>query len=169
MEDKLYKDIPDPSDNITAANVIIRMIDALSFRYRWSLEGLDNDILDFRASSDSMSFKELLAHIHYLINRMYVCFVKETELPETAGDIDEIKKQTLSLLIAIRDNLSNMEDAGLSDCKLKKKDTGEEIPFWYFLNGPLADALTHVGQINLLRRLAKKPALKVNLFRGKAV
>jgi hypothetical protein len=34
------------------------------------------------------------------------------------------------------------------------------------INGPLADALTHVGQINAFRRLAGNPTPKARLFTG---
>jgi hypothetical protein len=39
-------------------------------------------------------------------------------------------------------------------------------PIWYLINGPLADALTHVGQINAWRRLAGNPCPKVSVFLG---
>jgi len=35
------------------------------------------------------------------------------------------------------------------------------------INGPLADALTHVGQINSFRRINGNPCKKVNVFNGK--
>ena len=163
----MYRFIPDPADNVTATNVIVRMVDALAFRYKWSLEGLSDEHLLYRASSDSMSLKELLEHIYYLTTLLYKCFVKQKDFSESAESIDYIKEKTLVLLKDIRDTLATIDDKKLSECNFKPRKTGDEIPFWYFLNGPLADALTHVGQINFLRRLAANPALKVDLFRGK--
>jgi hypothetical protein len=39
-------------------------------------------------------------------------------------------------------------------------------PFWHVINGPIADALTHVGQVNSFRRLAGNPTPKANVFLG---
>ncbi|MHC4608217.1 MAG: hypothetical protein ACYTAF_15010 [Planctomycetota bacterium] len=41
-----------------------------------------------------------------------------------------------------------------------------DLPFWNLINGPISDALTHVGQINALRRQAGKPAAGANVFLG---
>ena len=42
----------------------------------------------------------------------------------------------------------------------------DDHPFWHMVNGPLADALTHVGQINTFRRLAGNPCPEANVFKG---
>jgi hypothetical protein len=39
-------------------------------------------------------------------------------------------------------------------------------PFWHIINGPISDALSHVGQINSFRRLAGNPTPKANVFTG---
>ena len=39
-------------------------------------------------------------------------------------------------------------------------------PFWHIINGPIADALTHVGQINSFRRLVGNPTPKAQVFLG---
>ena len=43
-----------------------------------------------------------------------------------------------------------------------------EFPFWNNINGPIADALWHAGQIVMLRRMSGNPINpKVNVFLGK--
>jgi hypothetical protein len=37
-------------------------------------------------------------------------------------------------------------------------------PFWHLINGPMADALTHTGQISSFRRLAGNPAPRSHPF-----
>jgi len=57
-----------------------------------------------------------------------------------------------------------MSDEDLNNLE---EETSRKLPFWYWINGPLSDALTHVGQINSWRIIAGNPQLKgVNLFIG---
>jgi len=50
-------------------------------------------------------------------------------------------------------------------------ETGKEgralIVEWHIINGPISDALTHVGQINSFRRLSGNCVPKANVFTGK--
>jgi hypothetical protein len=167
MPDAPYHEIPEPPSELSATAIIVRMIDGLAFRYRWSLEGLDDARLEFRPSEGSMSLRELLEHIHFLATRLCVCFVKETPPELSQSTIMEIRAETLQLLGKIRAQLLRMPDASLAECKIVARMTGAEVPFWYVINGPLADALTHVGQINAWRRLAGFPTPKANVFLGK--
>ena len=41
------------------------------------------------------------------------------------------------------------------------------VPWPHVVNGPLADALTHIGQINVLRRANGNPVPKANVFLGR--
>jgi hypothetical protein len=54
----------------------------------------------------------------------------------------------------------------LRETDLKKIETSNR-PFWHIINGPLPDALTHIGQINSFRRLAGKPVKRAQVFTGK--
>lgn len=142
------------------------MVDGLGFRYRWSLEGLDDDFLAFRPSPDSMNVKELLVHIHFLAARIHACFVCEKEIGLESATLHGIKNETLAVLNGVRENLVRMSDDDLSQRKVIRKVNNAEFPFWYFINGPIADALTHVGQINSWRRLAGMPPVKADVFTG---
>jgi hypothetical protein len=45
------------------------------------------------------------------------------------------------------------------------EDDNSQYSFWYSLNGPLADALSHVGQILSWRRILGNPQrVGVNVF-----
>ncbi len=41
MSSSLYDVLPEPPAQLSAAGIIVRMIDGLAFRYRWALDGLD--------------------------------------------------------------------------------------------------------------------------------
>jgi hypothetical protein len=167
MSSTLYKMMPKPPAELSAPAVIARMIDGLAFRYRWSLEGLDNSYLGYRPSEDSRSLEDLLKHVHFLCARLHACFVEDTRLKVLKSEISEIPEETLQLLKQTRDHLLTMNDSSLVARKLNLMGAGKEYPFWFFINGPLADALTHVGQINAWRRLAGSPTPRANVFLGK--
>ena len=163
----LYDSIPEPPAEHSAGAVIVRMIDGLAFRYRWSLEGLDDKSLSFRPSESSMSLEELLEHLHFLAARLYACFVEDTQLKPPEGGISAFREETLRLLKETRECVLTMTESSLANCKIKVRSTGEKVSFWYALNGPLSDALTHVGQVNAWRRLAGSPVPKANVFLGR--
>ena len=48
-----------------------------------------------------------------------------------------------------------------------KPELDQEYGFWHMINGQIADALTHVGQIGLYRRLCGNPVIGYSPLRGK--
>jgi hypothetical protein len=165
MSDHFYS-IPAAPAEVRGSMTIARMVDGLGFRYRWSLEGLDDDFLSFRPSPDSMNVKELLVHIHFLVVRLHACFIDEEDIKQGARTLEGMKNETLDILYLVRESLAAMSDDELSTRKVLRKATNLEFPFWFFINGPLADALTHVGQINSWRRIAGFPPVKADVFTG---
>ena len=72
--------------------------------------------------------------------------------------------KSLLVLENLSERLKKISDEDLLEIE---KKTSRKLPFWYWINGPLADALTHVGQITSWRRIAGNPQLKgVNVFIG---
>ena len=72
----------------------------------------------------------------------------------------EKRKQTLLNFKEASDILRTIDD-------LSKFDN-DRFPFWNIINGPIADALWHCGQVVLLRRASGNPFnSKVNVFSGK--
>jgi hypothetical protein len=62
-----------------------------------------------------------------------------------------------------------MNERQLKKCKIIFDRGGKisDYPLWNLLNGPLADAINHVGQIVSFRRSAGNPIpAGVNVFRG---
>jgi len=50
----------------------------------------------------------------------------------------------------------------------KSEKGSTEYPFWNNINGPIADAIWHTGQVVLLRRASGNPFnSKVSVFNGK--
>jgi len=81
----------------------------------------------------------------------------------------ELRKATLENLKVAADIFRSGE-VKLEDCPLifERPDRKSEYPFWNNINGPIADALWHTGQIVMLRRASGNPFnSKVSVFSGK--
>ena len=72
------------------------------------------------------------------------------------GPVEEV----LQTLLRMRRRLLETSDEGLGAATIGDR------PFWHVVNGPLSDALTHVGQLNMLRRQAGNPPVRANVFLG---
>lgn len=161
-----FHTIPDCPEENTAPNIIARFVDGLGFRYRWATEGLTENDLEFRPVEGSMDMMELLGHIYRIAASANRFFGGERnrDQPETFA---LLRQQTLEHLAVLSQNLKSMESAELDNFKMTGRQEMQEIPFWYLLNGHIADALTHVGQILSWRRINGNPQPKgVNVFFG---
>ena len=167
-----YTEIPAHSDEYTAEAVVARMVDGLGFRYRWATEGLRPEDLEYKPSPEARSCRETLDHIYDLSECVIYPVKKEsikrgTERPEMS--FDELRKATLENLKTAADILRSGE-VKLADCPLifERPDRQSEYPFWNNLNGPIADAIWHCGQVVSFRRASGNPFnSKVSVFQGK--
>ena len=167
MSDLPYRLIPDAPLSFTAGAVLGRLADGIGFRYRWATEGLGDADLAFKPASDCMSLGELLTHIHGLLRR-----VAESAGVTTTADFlrpgegyAEVRERTLLLAQEIGKRFKATGEADLARWEIRTTQ-GETYPFWNAVNGPLADSLTHIGQVNSWRRMAGKPVPKASVFKG---
>jgi hypothetical protein len=161
MDTLPYYTLPDPPRRVSAGTILARLVDGLGFRYRWATEGLTDKELRFRPGPDNMTLQELLMHILGLVTWADEHFGGEPrENVLSVSGIQELRYRTLRRIEVLSARLLRMSEAQI----LSK--TGDTYPFWNMINGPLADALTHVGQVNAWRRLAGNPTPKASVFRG---
>jgi hypothetical protein len=153
-----YYHIPEYPENANPGGIFTRLFDGLGFRFYWATEGLGEKEYSFRPSEDCMSIGEIISHIWGLVNWMNISFDKQGF--QSPDETSEIIYQTLEIIKNLRETTQNMENHEITEIKIR------DYPFWHILNGPLADAFTHVGQINSFRRLAGKPVSKANVFTG---
>ncbi len=158
-EELPYYHLPDPPDTVSGASVLARMVDGLGFRFRWATEGLREDDYTFRPDERCMSIQEQTEHIWSLINWIILSLTGERN--DRPDAIDQIRKSVLEMIMELRRLLLSMSDDELKNARI------HDHSFWHIINGPVADALTHVGQINMIRRLAGNPTPDVNVFTGK--
>lgn len=167
-----YRQIPDAPEKYNAATVAARAIDGLAFRYYWATEGLRQQDLDYRTTPESRSSAETIEHIHGLAKVVHNAVM---ELPNISGgpseelSFIEQRTQTLTMLAAASERLKNSKSKDLKRFNIifQRGDTQSVLPFWNTLNGPLADALWHVGQVVAFRRASGNPFnSNVSVLRG---
>jgi hypothetical protein len=161
-EEKLpYYEIPEYPETYTAGSVAARMVDGLGFRYYWATEGLREEDLVFKPSESGRTTSETIEHLYGLSK-----FIRNSILNDNKDEnkdelnFEEKRKRTLLNMKIVSDVLRNTEEPYELDAT--------SVPFWNIINGPIADALWHCGQLVLLRRASGNPFnSKVSLFRGK--
>ncbi len=168
-----FREIPDYPSEFTPETVVARMVDGLGFRYYWATEGLRPEDLNFRPSENARNAEATIDHILGLSN---VILNSMRQVANTSGGEDlagltfaEKRKRTLENL---RDasNILKSGEGTLADYPIifERDESISEYPFWYQLNGPIADALWHVGQVVTFRRSSGNPINpKVSVFSGK--
>ncbi|MBK9015262.1 MAG: hypothetical protein IPM82_15030 [Saprospiraceae bacterium] len=162
-----YREIPDYPESFTPENVVARTIDGVGFRFYWATEGLRPEDLAFRPTPESRSSEETIDHILGLSN-LILNGIKS--LPnirsgeETSPLAFEVKRLMVLENLQTASNLLKQSGSKLEDMTIifQNGENKTEFPFWNMLNGPIADALWHVGQVVTFRRSSGNP------FNGKA-
>lgn len=115
----------------------------VAYRGGKALRGAPPEFAAFKAAEGTRTPGEILAHIGDLFDwALSIANGKETWRHSPAVSWDEGTARFFAALRAFDDRLA----AGHVDCGAEK-----------LFQGPIADALTHIGQISMLRRLAGAP------------
>jgi len=128
----------------SSRHLLQHFLAALAYRTQKALRGAPESFGDFRAGPTTRTPRELVWHmtgvIGYARTMLHGGTFTPPQLP-TLGDEVERFHETLAAL-----------RADFADESLTARISDEQ-----FLQGPLADAMTHAGQLALLRRLAGSP------------
>jgi len=155
-----YKQIPDYPEEFNAGNVAARVVDGLGFRYYWATEGLTEDDLSYQPSEDVRTIGQTLEHI-YGLSRTIVNAPqsKVNSAPEENLLFDELRSRTLENIQLASTLLKQGREGDMENYRiiLKNGDSTTEYPVWNMLNGPIADAIYHTGQVVAFRRAAGNP------------
>jgi hypothetical protein len=164
-----YYEIPEASENYTAGTVVARMIDGLGFRYHWATEGLRDEDLAFKPSEDGRTTGDTVDHILGLTNVIMNSALKKVNEPLNSEGMsfEEKRAKTLNMLKQAADIFRATEDLSAFKIVFKGTNGNTEYPFWNQINGPIADALWHCGQIITHRRTSGNPYnSKASVFTG---
>ena len=158
-----YYEIPEHAESYTAGTMASRMLDGLGFRYFWATQGLRVEDLEYKPSESGRTSAETIDHLFGLSKFILNNISAETVVrPKEKAELtfEEKRKQTLLNIKEASDILRNIGDISQFD--------NDRFPFWNIINGPIADALWHCGQVVMLRRASGNPFnSKVNVFTGK--
>lgn len=124
---------------------------AIAYRTQKALRGAPPGFADFRAGPNVRTPHELVWHmtgvIGYARTMLHGGEFAPLRQPAFAAEVERFH----ATLGALRDDFANTSlHATISDAQ--------------FLHGPLADAMTHAGQLALLRRLAGAPVPSENFI-----
>ena len=164
IDEKLpYYEIPDFTVDYNAGSATARMVDGLGSRYYWASEGLREEDLTYKPSESGRTSAETIDHI-YGLSKFILGAVKiesnKTKDEEAQMTFAEKRKQTLLNFEMTAELLRRTEDLSQFD--------NERFKFWNIINGPIADAIWHCGQVVLLRRASGNPFnSKASVFSGK--
>jgi len=154
-EELPYYEVPEYSENFTAGTVAARMVDGLGFRFYWSSFDLKDEDLNYKPNEASRTVAETIDHV---LDLSYI-ILNSTQKKEN-GKVDKSqmtyqdkRKQALINLKTAADILRESED--ISQFKIIFGE--REFPFWNQINGPIADAIWHCGQLASFRRITGNP------------
>ncbi len=116
-----------------------------------ALRGAPTDFGAYRAAPTSRSVHELLWHMSGLVGYARTFFHGGTYQPPRLASLEE---EVVRFHAQLESLAADLADPALS-CAL----TDEQL-----LQGPLADTMTHVGQLAMLRRLAGEPVPSENFI-----
>lgn len=169
MDTLPYYQIPDYPDTYSPTTTVMRMIDGLGYRYYWATDSLTVDDLAYEPGNEGQPARAVLDHLgglSHMINT--VCQGKIRERRTDFNDLEwsELRRVTLHNLLDARTALAVYE-GDLEDLPIKSSPD-RSVPFWHMINGPIADAIYHVGQIVSYRRTTGNPMYGgVSVFSGK--
>ena len=169
-----YKEISqDYPEKFTAPHVTARLLEGLGYRYYWATENLNEVDLSYKVHQTSWSSLEVIRHIHVLAVMVDNAIKGKVNVRPTVSNdfgFEQLRKETLELIKQSADTMRKSSSTDLEGFSINYLRRGKDssFPFWHQFNGPIADALTHVGQIVMMRRASGNPTdEKVNVFMGK--
>lgn len=166
-------EIPAAPENATSGNIIARMVQGLGYRYYWATKNLRIEDLSYRPSKEGASTFETLAHIYGLaiiIRNAATSSPTIRPIKSPPKDYNVLREKTLDYLEQASALFLNKTTAEVDQMQVifQRGNDLYHYPVWNLLNGPLADAIYHTGQVVSFRRTSGNPIQKgVNVFVGK--
>jgi hypothetical protein len=148
--------IESPAPSEQECQMLRHTLATLAYRGGKTLRGAPEGFSGFRASASTRTPGQVLAHIGDLLDWALSIAQGKQEWHNSQMQSWELDSQRFFAALAALDAyLASGEPLGASVEKL--------------FQGPIADALTHVGQIAILRRMADAPVRAENYFRAEIV
>jgi len=129
--------------SLTGKTALLRMVESLGYRFNRAVAGLQAEHLQAAPVPGGMPLDKLIIHIGNLIQTLNGAFQRKQ--PTYAEcNIEQVKTE----IVRLYETITALRDDEL--VALAMPDGGN---IFYLLNGPLSDALWHMGQVAVYKRL----------------
>lgn len=134
--------------------LLVHYLKTLHFRFLHVLQDAPADFADFSAGIGVRTPREIIHHIVGLLHFTGKQYGVTLVVPEVSVSWEELQDGFIEGLT----ELSNiMQTTALSQAE-------GTLSLEQIIQGPLADAMTHIGQLALLRRLAGSPVARLRYW-----
>jgi hypothetical protein len=140
-----------PQDTAIKRAILRHFLAAVAYRTQKALRGAPAGFAAFNAGNQTRTPKDLLRHMSSVLGYARTFFIGGSYQAEPLKTIEDEVVRFHSLL----EDLTKHLDNGTPLARI----TEEQL-----LQGPLSDAMTHAGQLALLRRLAGVPVAPENFI-----
>jgi hypothetical protein len=148
--------IETPAPSERERQMLRHALATLAYRGGKTLRGAPEGFSGFRASASTRTPGQVLAHIGDLLDwALSIAQGKQEWCNSQLQSWEMDSQRFFAALAAFDEHLASGEPLG--------------APVEKLFQGPIADALTHVGQIAILRRMADAPVRAENYFRAEIV
>jgi len=132
-------------------DLLRHFLGALAYRTQKALRAAPPEFADFEAGNQIRSPKELVRHMTSVLGYSRTFFIGGSYWPETLETFSEEIERFHGMLESVSRHLADSDELhGISEEQL--------------LQGPFSDAMTHAGQLALLRRLHGDPVAPENFI-----
>jgi len=130
------------------------LVATLSFRFAVSVNGAPTGFGEHDPGQGAMTPIQIVRHLSKMMRFVRSHFDKTqvVDQPELSDFEAECER--------FQESLAHLDES------IAAAETLDIAQMKTFLQGPLADALTHIGQLAMLRRLAGSPVEKTNFLRA---
>jgi hypothetical protein len=126
-------------------SLLVHFLAALAYRTQKALRGAPPEFAEFRAMKDVRTPAELVRHMTSVLGYSRTFFIGGQYWPEPLPTFDEEIQRFHAMLGLLAKHIGNGDQlqAGITEERL--------------LQGPFSDAMTHAGQLAILRRMSGNP------------
>ncbi len=172
QQKSFYYNIPPVPAEYTPETVVARMVDGLGFRYYWATEGLTLNDLNYKPTDSSRKTIETIEHIfgltQVILNTVSNKINNAANAQKQNISFEDMRTATL-LNIQTASEILKYPSAKIKSMEmvLERTKGNSAFPFWNLINGPIEDAIWHVGQVVSFRRSSGNPLPNgVNVLEG---
>jgi hypothetical protein len=140
----------EPVEASGARAMLRHFLASLAYRTQKALRGAPSGFGEFRIASDVRNPRELVKHMPSVLGYARTFFVGGEYWPDSLPTLDEEVARFHTVLQSLSEHFNTGDFSNMAPER--------------FLQGPLSDAMSHVGQLAMLRRLFQAPVPPENFI-----